>query len=227
MALRRRIPSSSSRRAWTEGGGTVTRVELEHRSGVQRVRVFLGEEYSFSLAPDVASGLQEGQELDEATIRKLFAREERQRAYEHALQFLAPRPRSIGEIRRRLTLRGYPPDAIDPAIHRLQRAGLADDQAFAAYWVGQRKRFHPRGNRILRAELRTKGVDADTAAEAIGPSSDQEDDAYRAGLKHSRRFASLDERTFAQTMGPYLLRRGFDYGTVRGAVRRLWLERDG
>jgi SOS response regulatory protein OraA/RecX len=70
-------------------------------------------------------------------------------------------------------------------------------------------------------------VDAETTTAALEPTmADQEDAAYRAGLKRAQR-APLDERAFTQTMSAFLVRRGFDYGVVRTAVRRLWQERSG
>jgi regulatory protein len=205
----------------------ITAVELQTRSGLERVNVYLEGEYAFSLAAELAIGLREGQALDDATIRGLLARDSSEQAYLQAVRYLAARPRSVAEIRRRLGERGHGSEAIDVAIARLDHFGYADDRAFAEYWVGQRQTFHPRGPRALRAELRQKGVDAETTAAALEPlAEDQEDAAYRAGQKQAQR-APLDERAFGQSMSAYLVRRGFDYGVVRTAVRRLWEERAG
>jgi regulatory protein len=203
----------------------ITAIELQARSGLERVNVHLDGAYAFSLAAEVAVGMHEGQALDMASIRDLLTRDLNERAYQQAVRFLAARPRSVAEIRRRLTEHGHSPEAIAAAIERLHRYGYADDHAFAEYWVGQRQMFHPRGPRALRAELRQKGVDAETTAAALEPTADdQEAAAYRAGLKRAQR-APLDQRAFTQTMSAYLVRRGFDYGVVRAAVRRLWEER--
>jgi regulatory protein len=209
------------------GPRTVTDVALQTRSGLERVNVFLDGEYGFSLAADIGAGLREGQVLDAAAIRELLARDKGERAYQHALQYLAARPRSTAEIRRRLTEHSHSPEAIAVALERLGNHGYVDDRAFADYWVGQRQTFHPRGPRALRAELRQKGVDAETTTAALEPTvADQEDAAYRAGVRRAQR-APLDERAFTQAMTPFLVRRGFDYGAVRTAVRRLWDERNG
>ena len=207
--------------------GAVTDVSLQTRSGLERVNVFLDGEFAFSLAADIGVGLREGQVLDAAAIRELLDRDQGERAYQHALHFLAARPRSTAEIRRRLTEHGHGPEAIAVALERLSHHGYADDRAFAEYWVGQRQTFHPRGPRALRAELRQKGIDAETTAAALEPTvADQDDAAYHAGLKRAQR-APLDERAFTQAMSSFLVRRGFDYSVVRVAVHRLWSERSG
>lgn len=148
--------------------------------------------------------------------------DDRERAYELGLRFLAPRPRSRAEVRRRLAAAGYTDLTIEEVLERFQRNALVDDQEFAAYWIDQRNTFRPRGPRALWVELRAKGVDSETARAAIGrAAADQETDAYRAGLRQAHRLRGLDEPSFLQGMRTFLLRRGFDSDTVRAVARRL------
>jgi regulatory protein len=192
---------------------------------LERFNVYLDGEYAFSLAADIAVGLREGQVLDAAAIRGLIARDLDERAYQQAVRFLAARPRSVAEIRRRLVEHGHSAETIDAVVERLSRYGYADDRAFADYWVGQRQTFHPRGARALRAELRQKGIDGETTAAALeATTSNEADAAYRAGRKRAQR-APLDERAFAQVMTAHLVRRGFTYEVARTAVRQLWADR--
>ena len=84
-------------------------------------------------------------------------------AYEDAIRFLGPRARSVAEIRRQLRGKQHDEVAIDGAIERLRANGHLDDVAFARYWLEQRERFRPKGDRALVSELLQKGV----AREAI------------------------------------------------------------
>ncbi len=79
---------------------------------------------------------------------------------EAAARFLEVRPRSVAEVRRRLTYAGYRPGLVEAAIERLLDLGMLDDEAFARAWVESRDRARPRGARALRDELRRKGVAA-------------------------------------------------------------------
>jgi regulatory protein len=76
-----------------------------------------------------------------------------------AARFLETRPRSVAEVRRRLTTAGYPAPLVEASIQRLGELGYLDDQAFARTWVESRDRARPRGEHALRRELRLKGVD--------------------------------------------------------------------
>jgi regulatory protein len=145
-------------------------------------------------------------------------------AIDIALRFLASRPRSEAEVRRRLARAALSAQQIDSVLAQLRRAGLIDDDAFAAYWVDQRRAFRPRGARLLKAELRAHGVAADLAAQHAA-SEDDEDDACRAARKKARQLATADEATFRTRLAQFLARRGFDWDTITPTVDRLLRER--
>ena len=136
-------------------------------------------------------------------------------AFDLAVRFLAARPRSELEIRRRLA-RAAVTD-VEPVLARLRSLNLVDDAAFARYWVEQRQTFRPRGARMLRAELRQYGVAAE-------PRIDEAEAAYRAGAKKARQLACLDEPTFRSRLSGFLARRGFEWEVITEAVERLWAE---
>jgi len=142
-----------------------------------------------------------------------------------ALRFLAQRPRSEQEVRRRLQRAGTDEAAVESVLERLRAHALVDDTAFAEYWVEQRQTFRPRGARLLRAELRQHGIDA-SAAEAAAETTEASaaDDAYRAAYKRARQLTSADERAFKSRLAQFLARRGFAWDTISVAVNRLWDE---
>jgi regulatory protein len=146
-------------------------------------------------------------------------------AIDVALRFLAQRPRSEQEIRRRLQRAGVAEDAVAGVLVQLREHGLVDDAAFAQYWLEQRQTFRPRGARLVRAELRQHGISTDLAsAAADGLAGSAEEDAYRAAQRRALHLATADERAFKQRLGQFLARRGFDWQVVSTVVERLWLE---
>ena len=70
-----------------------------------------------------------------------------------AAAFLAVRPRSVGETRKRLHQLGYPQGLVDEVLERFAEVGYLDDEAFARAWVESRDRARPRGETALRREL--------------------------------------------------------------------------
>lgn len=148
---------------------------------------------------------------------------ERRDWYDAALRLLATRPRSVAEVRQRLRRRGAADQEAAEVIARLREEGLLDDAAFAAYWRENRETFRPRSRRLLQAELRQKGVEADVARAAVA-GLDEEEQAYRAGLRRVGSLAREDEVVFRRRLEDHLRRRGFGYEVTVQAVRRLWAE---
>lgn len=198
-----------------------------------RYNLSLDGRFAFGLdaAIVLAESLSVGQELSEADEQRLRATEDERRLFDAAVRFLAPRPRSRVEVRRRL-LRPRPnratptPDAVDRILDRLQQLELLDDRQFADFWVENRERFSPRSARALGQELRQRGVSRELVDEVASADRDEER-ALAAGRQRMRSLAGLDYETFRARLGGFLMRRGFGYGAAAATVRALWEESRG
>ncbi len=193
------------------------------RKGRQRVHVFLDGQWALTVSLSVAAGLQIGQRLAPEGVTELQRGEAQQAATAQALRLISRRPRSEHELRQGWDRRGVAPQVQQTVLEHLKRTGQVDDVAFASAWVENRDTFRPRAARALRAELRRKGV----ADEAIGPAVsgiDESEAAYRAAQRFARRSTGLAEDDFQRRVGGQLARRGFDWETIRAAVRRVWAE---
>lgn len=202
--------------------GKITALKAQKRNP-KRVNVYLDGRYAFSLAAIEAAKLRRGQVLSDEDIERLEERDSFEKARNRALRFLSYRPRSEAEVRRYLRDKGVTSAVEEEIIERLTRAKLLDDVAFARYWVENRERFKPRGVRMLRYELRQKGVDDKTIAQALAD-LDEKESAYRAATQRGRRLAHLDQVSFRRKLSAYLQRRGFPYRVVNPAVERVWQE---
>jgi regulatory protein len=100
---------------------------------------------------------------------------------EAAAMFLAVRPRSVDETRRRLRHLGYADPLVDTVVDRLVGLGYLDDEQFARAWVESRDRARPRGESALRRELALKGIDRETARAVLGERAARVDPDQSAG----------------------------------------------
>ncbi len=143
---------------------------------------------------------------------------ERYKALSLAYDLLAGRQRSEAEMRAHLRRSDIDDATIDDTVATLARQGLLDDKAFAAAWTEGRQSSRPRSRRLLNRELRSKGVDNETAVDATQA---VDDDATAADLARRRAplLRGLDRATAMRRLSDYLLRRGFDGEIVRRAVR--------
>lgn len=202
--------------------GTITELRVQQRRK-DRVNVYLDGHFAFGVKDIVAARLRVGQTLTEGDIAGLKEQDAFEEAYNSALNFLSYRPRSTAEVTWNLRGKGVPDPLVEAVVERLARAGLVDDETFAEYWIEQRERFKPRSARMLRHELRQKGVAADVIDQAL-EGLDEADSARRLAGKRVRRYAHLERGEFWQKMVGYLQRRGFRYGTIKPIVQELWQE---
>lgn len=204
--------------------GMITALRINYSK--KQVSVFIEGSFSFTIDGDVAAtaGLKIGQHLSAEQIEELKQTDLFQRCFGAALHYLGYRPRSETEVRQRLHRRGFNDGVVDKVIIELKGRRLIDDVAFAQYWRDNRLSFRPRSRRLIKLELRQKGVVAETANEAL-ETLDDENAAYEAGLKKVRVLSGLDYSEFRRSLSSHLRRRGFDYETIRSAVMRLWQDR--
>lgn len=188
----------------------------------QRVNIDLDGEFAFGLSRLVAAWLKPGDRLTEERIKQLLEKDALEVAFQCALDLLNYRPRSEKEIRQRLTDKGFQPDQIDQVVEKLTDANLVKDEAFARMWVESRNEFHPRGRRLLRYELRSKGITEPHIDSALKELPGEEELAKKAAIQYARRLNGLDWLTFKNRLSGFLARRGFSYATIAPIVKTLW-----
>jgi len=203
--------------------GQITAIKVQKRNK-NRVGVYLDGGYAFSLGSLVAAQLSRGDTLSDQQIEELLTRDSVEAAYDRSLKYLAYRPRSSAEVERYLSQKGVGAEIRDRVLDRLREACLVDDGAFAQYWVENRESFRPQGRRLLRQELRQKGISERLIDEVLS-GVEEDRSAYAAAAQRAVRYAHLEDETFREKMYGYLKRRGFDREVVAETTARLLTER--
>lgn len=138
-----------------------------------------------------------------------------------AVGLLARRAHSKWELRRKLRMKGFAPEAVDTAMVRLVELGYLDDSSFAKGLVQRRAAL--RGPRALSAELAARGVDRAEADAAVAGFDIEAQlvSATRLAERLYARKAGIGYREMLDTVGTKLLRRGFPAPVVRAACRSV------
>ncbi|MBB3277288.1 MULTISPECIES: recombination regulator RecX [unclassified Pseudoxanthomonas] len=140
---------------------------------------------------------------------------------QRALGLLTRREHSRRELERKLASRGVDAGEAKAAVERLASEGWQDDRRFAELLVRSRA-GSGYGPLRIRAELATHGLDRDAIAAAMdtfdGDWTETACDLVR------RRFgpAGLTDLAGRRKAADFLIRRGFDGGSVRAATRLDW-----
>ncbi|HEY2225606.1 regulatory protein RecX [Actinomycetospora sp.] len=137
------------------------------------------------------------------------------------LNLLTTRARTRAELAAELERREFTDDIATLVLDRLVEVGLLDDAAFAEQWVDSRHRHRGLGRRALSQELRRKGVDSETAGEAVA-GLDAAAEREKACELVRRRLPSLDRiesQAAARRLVGMLARKGYGGGMAYDVVR--------
>jgi regulatory protein len=144
-------------------------------------------------------------------------------AREICLQQLERGPRTRAQLAKVLQARRVPDDAAETVLGRLEAVGLVDDAAFAAAWVSSRHAGRGLARRALAHELRQRGVDGETVAEAV-TSVDADEELAMARALVARRMPSLAGRppqVRVRRLVGMLARKGYSAALAYRVVREL------
>lgn len=145
------------------------------------------------------------------------------------LRLLTDRARTRVELAQALRRRGVPDEVSDRVLGRFDEVGLIDDRAFAGQWVRSRHQFRGLGRQAIAVELRRKGVDRETADEALAE-VDPESERLRAFELVRRRLRTMpaagpDDRVKAgRRLLGMLARKGYPAGLAYEVVRTALAE---
>ncbi|WP_431729033.1 regulatory protein RecX [Verrucosispora sp. TAA-831] len=147
-------------------------------------------------------------------------RDEAEVAREICLRQLAVRPRTRAELATALARRGISEETAVGVLDRYDEVGIIDDAAFARAWVSSRHAGRGLARRALANELRRRGVDGDTASEALDELDETtEAETARALVERKLRTARGEPDAVFRRLVGTLARKGYPPGVAIRAVK--------
>lgn len=145
-----------------------------------------------------------------------------QKYLEAAVRFLSYRPRSEKEVRDYLLKKKAPLEIIEKILNWLKDQRFVNDEEFVKWWIEQRSKFRPKGLKVIKMELRQKGVsqaliDSILQESEINTNSDLES-ARRIVEKKIIKYKGLDKREIYHKLGAHLARKGFNWETIKRVI---------
>lgn len=173
-----------------------------------------------SNARDVREDLEE-----QRPARPIDAEKARARTLQRAVKLLAAKPRSIEELRERLSEKGWTDAAaVDYALEKLKGYGYLNDETFAFGFAASRVRQKPVGRQRLARDLQMKKVSRETAEAALDlvyQETPEEQLVAAAIEKRVRLRGRPTTRQETKSLFDHLLRRGFSYDLIIRKVREI------
>ena len=191
-----------------------------------KMHISVDGEYRFTVDADFwfLSGYAGGDEIDEDGLAELETRIKARRCFNRALNILARREHCEKELFNKPALADGAEAAAD-AVQRVKQLRYLDDGRYAALLVSELSARKGMSKRGIFQELLRRGVDRETAEEALADTELDECDTINMLLNGKYRSRLQDEKGRRQVMNA-LLRLGYSYSQVRSALSEYETESD-
>jgi regulatory protein len=149
--------------------------------------------------------------------------------YKASVRFLSFRPRSEKELRdylKRKTENLKPQideSIMERIIESLKRDKFINDEEFTRWWVEQRTLLKPKAARVIKYELKQKGIVRELIDSFFeeNESSDSEAALKLAEKKLRTIHDQTDKYKVKEKLGRYLASKGFDWDTIKEVIDRI------
>ncbi|PEN14495.1 recombinase RecX [Longibacter salinarum] len=189
-----------------------------------RVSVFVDGEFAFGCHQDVAAkhGLHQGQTLTPEMQQEVEVDEEIVRAKQRAFKYLAHKPRTETEVRRKLRGLDLGRRVIDRVIERLYELDYLDDEQYARDYTHNRFSNKGYGPIRIERELTERGIDRHLAERTVARFFEEASELDAAREQARKRWPRVageqDVRKQKRKLLGYLQRRGFTPDVVYRVV---------
>jgi regulatory protein len=196
---------------------------VEQKKRPNRRNVYLDGAFAFGLNDNVVARfrLREGMVISAEMVAEIAAGEVRQECFDYAMKYLQMRLHSSAELRRKLVRREYGEAVIDGVIADLLRMGYLDDARFAKTKAMSAAEHKHHGRRRAFMELIKAGVKKDVADAALNDVYEKTDSSAAARMLAEKKAGSLKKLepvVARRRLAGMLMRRGFDYETIKPVI---------
>lgn len=184
--------------------------------------IYLDNKFAFALNADelLKSHLKLGYQISSEDAQKFIKIKKEIDLTDSLYRFVSFRPRSEKEVRDYFKKKKVDPAAIEKITEKAKSLNLINDLDFSKWWLEQRQTFRPKGPRLLKLELKQKGISDEIINSVLSSKSSQTEfkTALALAQKKHALLKNYDPKIQKQKLLGFLLRRGFDFDEAKSAV---------
>ena len=198
---------------------TALSVQAKDRS---RCNVYVDGRFSCALSIEVAvrNRLKVGLQVDDAFLAAVQLEGEKELALSKALSFVSLTPKTKKQVRDHLTKKGYLPVVIEYVLEKMSDYKFVDDEAYASSYCETASK--KKGKKLIKLELRAKGVTDEDMQEALDEVDDESQREVALSILQKYMRGKNADRETLQKAFRHLLSKGFDYETAKGALSAVF-----
>lgn len=178
-----------------------------------------GKKYAkFSLDVLYKYNLKEGNEYEEERWREIADESEMLQAKEYAFTYLSTYMKCRKEAKQKLYFKGFHKKAVEYALDKAEEYGYINDERYAKTYL--ESHMKNKGLKVIKYELRSKGIDEKIIDELLQEISDE--DEYAVVLKAaSKYYWAKNGEIVKEKMYSHLAAKGFSYELIMKAMKAV------
>jgi len=193
----------------------------KNKKNKDRLSVYVDGKFSFTISEEdfISMNLYENPVLTEEKIDYIKNTLNFREAKALAVRYLSMKLRTEQEVRTKLKDKGYDSVCIEQVIEELKSIGYINNKLYAQKYVFDRSKLKPLSKRLMRLELKSKGIPDDVADEVLDDWKIEDNVVAENLLKRKFGKYDLSEEKIRQKAYMFLLHRGFSHDTVTEALQ--------
>lgn len=185
------------------------------------LKVFVDGEYSLTISEEdyLLLGLYEKKEITQEELDYIKTNIIKKSVRACAVKLLSLRLLSEKELFEKLRLKGYDEEIINEVLLDLKSIGYINDMIYARKFVYERVKLKPKSKKMLKMELKKKGISDEISDEVINNLDYDETLEIKRLIKKRFGKYNLEDPKVIKKVYSFLLHRGFDYEIVKDILR--------
>lgn len=195
--------------------------KIEEQKNKARVNIFVDEAFFCGLNKETALlfKLKVNKEVNEEQLKNAIFESEVRSAFDKCLDYLGRQMYSKKSLIDKLLLKGFSKEVIDKVISKLEEYRYVDDELYAKQFVLHNSK---KSKKQIRDKLQQKGVSREIITTVLEENRDG--DEYEICLLQAQKYTKnkqIDTQKDLQKIYASLARKGFDFGTIKKAVKSV------
>ena len=191
-----------------------------------RCNIYLDNRFYCGLTLEcvVVNRLKVGQHVQQEQLDEFQLQSEKTTALDKALTYITATQKTEKQIRDYLQKKGYVPAVVEYVIEKMRGYNFLNDGAYAQDYVNEVS--HKKGGKLIKMELRKRGVSEEEIDAAISSVSvEEQTQSALQILQKYLRYKEKDQATLQKAFR-YLLSKGFDYEIAKDALALIGDEQE-
>ncbi|MBQ8296082.1 MAG: RecX family transcriptional regulator [Clostridia bacterium] len=177
-----------------------------------------------TLEATVKNRLKVGQIVEPSKLAEIQLESEENTAFDKALTHLSATWKTEKQVREFLSGKGYLSVVIDHVIEKLRSYKFLDDGVYAENYVESAAKR--KGGRLIRMELRGKGVSDEEIDAALENLDEEKEVATATAILQKYMRGKIADQPTLQKAFRYLMGKGFDYEVAKQALSAFGNEQE-